>query len=88
MGSEMCIRDRNRVFIITANRVGAERGVKFTGKSQIVDPNMRILASSGRNGEEVKVVEINRQDADSKRITEYNDLWADRRPELYRPLLE
>jgi len=79
---------QNRVFIITANRVGAERGVKFTGKSQIVDPNMRILASSGRNGEEVKVVEINPQDADSKRITEYNDLWADRRPELYRPLLE
>jgi len=79
---------QNRVFIITANRVGTERGVKFTGKSQIVDPNMKILASSGRDGEDVKIVDVNPRDADSKMITKYNDLWADRRIELYTSLLD
>ena len=79
---------QNRVFIITANRVGTEGGVRFTGKSQIVAPNMEILASSGRNCEEVKVVDVNPKDADSKRINEYNDLWADRRTELYEFLLK
>ncbi len=79
---------QNRVFIVTANRVGTERGVRFTGKSQIVAPDMRILASSRRRGEEVKVVDVNPADADSKRITRYNDLWADRRLELYKPLLD
>jgi len=78
---------QNKIFIITANRVGTERGVKFTGKSQIVSPDMRILVSSGKRNEEVKTVDVNPGDADSKRITEYNDLWADRRPELYKPLL-
>jgi len=79
---------QNRVFIITANRVGAERGVKFTGESQILSPDMRVLARSRETGEEVRVVEINPAEADSKRITEHNDLWADRRTDLYQPLLD
>jgi len=79
---------QNRVFIITANRIGTERGAKFTGKSQIVDPNMKILARSGRDEEEVKIVEIDPPAADSKRINKYNDLWLDRRVDLYRSLLE
>lgn len=78
---------QNRVFIITANRVGTERGVKFTGISQIVDPNMEILALSGRRREEARVVEVDPEDADFKRITELNDLWADRRVDLYQALL-
>ncbi|MCW4020318.1 MAG: 5-formyltetrahydrofolate cyclo-ligase, partial [Candidatus Bathyarchaeota archaeon] len=78
---------QNKVFIITANRVGTERGVKFTGGSQVVNPNMEILARSRKTGEEVQVVEINPKDADSKRITEHNDLWADRRTDLYGALV-
>ena len=79
---------QNRVFIVTANRVGVERGVRFTGMSQIVSPNMEVLARSRRTGEEVRVVEIEPKDADSKRITGRNDLWADRRTDLYQPLLK
>jgi len=79
---------QNRVFVITANRVGTERGVKFTGMSQIINPRMEILARSRRTGEEVRIAEIEPKDADSKRITEHNDLWADRRIDLYHPLLE
>lgn len=78
---------QNRVFIVTANRVGVERGVKFTGKSQIVAPSMRVLARSRIRGEDVRVVDVNPQDADSKRVTQYNDLWTDRRTELYKPLV-
>jgi len=56
--------------------------------SQIVSPNMEVLAKSRRTGEEVRVVEIEPKDADSKTVTEHNDLWADRRTDLYQPLLE
>ncbi len=79
---------QNRVFIITANRVGTERGARFTGMSQIISPRMEIVARSRRTGEEVRVVEIEPKDADSKKITERNDLWVDRRVDLYQPLLE
>jgi predicted amidohydrolase len=79
---------QNRVFIITANRVGTERGVRFTGKSQIVNPEMITLTTSSKTREEVRVVEVDPKDADSKRISERNDLWADRRVDLYGPLLD
>ncbi|RLI36941.1 acyltransferase [Candidatus Bathyarchaeota archaeon] len=79
---------QNRVFIITANRVGFERGIEFTGMSQIVNPMMEVIARSGRSEEEVKVVDIEPSLADSKRITRYNDLWSDRRVDLYHPILE
>lgn len=78
---------QNRVFIITANRVGNERGVAFTGMSQILDPDMSVLARSEKDAD-VKVVEIDPKAADSKRINKYNDLWLDRRVDLYKRLLE
>jgi len=78
---------QNRVFIITANRTGVERGVKFTGRSQILSPEMKILVKSGANTEEVKVVQIDLTTAENKRITEYNDLREDRRIDLYRRLI-
>jgi predicted amidohydrolase len=79
---------QNKVFVITANRVGIERGLKFTGMSQIVNPCMEVLARSQETGEEVRVADIDPKDADSKRITEHNDLWEDRRIDLYQPLLD
>jgi len=79
---------QNMVFIITANRVGVERGIRFTGMSQIIDPKMRVLARSDDKSEEVRVVEVDPASADSKKITERNNLWEDRRLDLYKPLLE
>jgi len=79
---------QNNVFIITANRIGVERGVRFTGLSQIIDPKMKILARSGKKEEDIKSVEIDPRIADSKRINKYNDLWLDRRIDLYGALLE
>lgn len=75
---------QNRIFIITANRTGTERGLKFTGMSQILSPSMKVLARSSKTRGEVCVVDINPAEADSKKITEHNDLWADRRTDLYQ----
>lgn len=78
---------QNRIFVITANRVGTERGIKFTGESQIVDPNMHILSRSGQNKEELKIVKIDPKVAENKWITEKNNLWKDRRVDLFNYLI-
>jgi predicted amidohydrolase len=78
---------QNRVFIVTANRVGIERKKNFTGMSQIINPDMKVLVKSSKSGEEVRVIEVDPKDADSKIITKYNNLWNDRRRELYKDLL-
>ncbi|MBE0432170.1 hypothetical protein IBX73_01750 [candidate division WOR-3 bacterium] len=76
----------NRVFVITADRCGDEiRGSKnfhFIGKSQAVAPNGDLLV---RVAEEtcVRVIEIDPALALDKKITEHNDLLAERRPDLY-----
>lgn len=82
-----CTAVQNRVFIITANRTGVERGVKFTGTSQITGPRMEVLASGSKLGSEVKFVDIDVRLARDKRMTKYNDAFADRRPELYGRIL-
>jgi predicted amidohydrolase len=78
----------NRVFAITANRIGREvRGGKeliFTGGSQIVNPLGEVLAQASRNKEETIVIEINSQIARDKKITIYNQLFEDRKPKFYK----
>lgn len=78
----------NRVFAITANRVGTEsRGGKelfFTGKSQIVNPLGEVLTQASRDKEEVRVVEIDPQMARDKNVTLYNNLFGDRRRKFYK----
>jgi predicted amidohydrolase len=76
----------NRVFIITADRSGDEiRGEKnfhFIGTSQIVAPNGDILV---RAGEEscVRVAAIDPTQAVEKKMNIHNDLFHDRRKDLY-----
>ncbi len=81
----------NRVFTITANRIGTEKrgnvSVSFTGHSQIVDPSGNVLASAGDRSESLKIVEIHVGDADNKSISANNDLFKDRRISLYKPLV-
>lgn len=73
----------NGCFSISANRVGFERGQKFTGGSQIIGPRMETLAKASQR-EEVKVIEIDVKRANNKMVTPYNDLLKDRRPEFYK----
>ncbi len=77
----------NRVFAVTANRFGADKrphGVlRFTGKSQIVAPGGVLLKRAPAQRQDLYVADIDPFEARDKRITEYNELLADRRPEFY-----
>ncbi len=78
----------NRVFAITANRVGRENRtgepLRFTGLSQVVSPRGEVLVSSAEEIEEARVVHIDPAQARDKKINALNDLFRDRRPEFYR----
>lgn len=77
----------NRVFWAMCNRTGTEyvpngRELTFTGMSQIVSPGGEVLYRSGREEEVFRVVEIDPSAADDKSVLG-NNLFADRRPEMY-----
>ncbi len=78
----------NRVFTITANRIGSEDELTFTGNSIIADPMGNVVAHASPTEEEVKVVEVDITRARDKKATPRNDLFADRRPSEYRALVE
>lgn len=78
----------NRVFIVTANRIGTEGDLTFTGLSTIADPEGDIALQAKQTGEEVGFIEIDPILARDKMITPRNDVLGDRRPETYGPLTE
>jgi predicted amidohydrolase len=78
----------NRVYVVTANRIGAERDLTFTGLSTIADPGGQVLAQASATGEEVGLVDVDVSLARDKNITSRNNLWADRRPEAYTVLCD
>lgn len=73
----------NRVYVVTANRIGTESGLTFTGRSILVGPRGELLAEAPEASEETRVVEIDPFLARDKSVTPRNDLLADRRPEHY-----
>lgn len=79
----------NHIYTVTANRIGAEEAhgevLEFIGRSLICDPRGEVLYSAGGAEEEVGVVEIDPETARNRRITPFNDLFADRRPKAYVP---
>ena len=77
----------NAVFSITANRTGREtttqQSLHFTGSSQIIGPTGQKLASAPEEGINLKIVEINPEQASDKFFTPQNNLFTDRRPDTY-----
>lgn len=77
----------NRIFWVLANRYGVEerkgKRLAFTGESQIIAPSGELLAQAPPNGDSLEIVEISPAEADDKKVTAMNDLFADRRPEMY-----
>jgi predicted amidohydrolase len=78
----------NRVFTITADRIGKENRVpgeslEFIGQSQIVDPNGEIHYRASEDMEEIRIVEIDIQIARDKNINSRNNLFQGRRDDLY-----
>lgn len=78
----------NRIYIITANRTGAEDNLSFTGSSIITDPKGEVLYKASESDSEVKVIDIDISLARNKKITAINDIFSDRRPEEYRKIAE
>ena len=73
----------NRVYTVTANRIGTERELSFTGLSTSANPTGDILIQASQIEEEVEVADVDITVARDKMITERNDIFADRRPEQY-----
>lgn len=78
----------NRVFAVTANRIGQEeRGgkppLRFIGMSEVVAPNGSILHRAEASQSELYECEIDIAQARNKRINPYNDLLKDRQPQWY-----
>ena len=76
----------NRIFAITANRVGQEnRGdddFTFTGGSQVIGYDGKVYSSAPKDISSVSIIEIDEIQANNKKINEFNDLFEERRPDL------
>lgn len=78
----------NRVFSITANRIGSEeRGGKkrltYIGQSEIVNPRGAILSRAPSDQDNLSIVDIDPLEAREKSLNPYNDLLRDRRTDFY-----
>lgn len=77
----------NRVYVFTANRCGSEeRGgerLSFSGNSVAFSPRGDRLAGLPDSGSAFALAEVDPALARDKRLNDFNDLWMDRRPELY-----
>ena len=78
----------NRIYAITADRIGKESRVPneslhFIGQSQVVDPDGNILIRASETNEEVQIIEIDLDKARRKLLNSKNDIFKDRRPDLY-----
>jgi len=81
----------NRVFAVTANRIGTEQRkegppLTFIGMSQIVGPDSTIVARAPEASTSLIVEDIDLEKSLNKAINPYNDLFRDRRPEMYQAL--
>jgi 5-aminopentanamidase len=78
----------NRMFIAVCDRVGGERGVDWVGGSVIIDPDGWPLAGPEPGKHELTLAaSCDLAVAADKRTSARNDVFADRRPELYRGIL-
>jgi predicted amidohydrolase len=83
----------NRVHVVTANRIGSERGHGFSGLSKIVSASWDTLALASPDKEEIIYAELDLEAARKKHDTikagqHETDFIKDRRPELYAKITE
>jgi len=83
----------NKVHVVAVDRVGEERGVRFLGRSKIVNAWGDTLAEGSKANEEIIYGEVSLAEARRKHIVvkpgEFEvDYIRDRRPELYGEIVE
>ncbi len=80
----------NRVYAVTANRIGTEQrkegeALTFIGQSQITSPKAEILVRAGCNEEVLMTADIDLSLSRDKKLNQYNDLFKDRKTVYYTP---
>lgn len=78
----------NRIGIVTTNRWGTERDLRFTGESLIALPDGSVAKRAQPEGDAIAVATIDLATVRDRQITPRNHLMNDRRPELYGQLTE
>ncbi len=77
----------NRVYAITANRIGKEKrgedNFKFTGASQITSYDGEVLSSAPKDEISFGFVDIDIEKARNKKLNDFNDIFNDRRTKFY-----
>lgn len=73
----------NRLFAVTSNRVGEERGLRFIGSSQITSCRGEVLARLPSDEVATALVSLSPQEARNKDVTPLNNILADRMPSAY-----
>jgi predicted amidohydrolase len=78
----------NRVYGITANRIGEEnrkegQSLRFIGQSLISSPEGEVLVKAPESEEVLLLADINPELARNKSLTALNNVFNDRRPQMY-----
>ncbi len=78
----------NHMVVVAADRVGEERGFRFSGHSQIIDFGGQVLAEAGETEETILYADVDLAAADDNRVVRVAGEWefnriAARRPEMY-----
>jgi len=83
----------NRVFTAVANRAGTDRRegrdpIRFTGGSRVIGPDGEVLVDFEPDEAAVRTVEIDPELALSKTVASGNEIFKERRPDLYGALTD
>jgi predicted amidohydrolase len=77
----------NKVYMAVANRIGSEKRndetLRFNGDSAIYNYNGEIIVKAGPNEDKVIIADIEPSKTRDKSFNEFNDIFKDRRPEMY-----
>lgn len=77
----------NKVYLVIANRIGSEERdgevIAFNGDSGIWGYNGDLITKAGTNDETVIYTDINPEKTRNKSFNEFNDIFKDRRPDMY-----
>lgn len=80
----------NGVYVIWANRVGVERGLKFMGRSGVSNPDGVVMKRGSMECEEIIYVDLDLEKVHKGKLSEDYEMniLEERRPELYGKLTE
>ena len=73
----------NRIYVVLSNRTGCEGDLCFTGQSIIANPKGEVLSRATVEEEAISIVDVDIAEAKNKKITARNDVFADRRTDVY-----